>query len=73
MERFKVPEKLLVNSYEEYDAFNNRLKSESCGYWSIYPPKQYPAVGAIGYGGSTYDGTLLINCYWVYLSDFEKN
>ena len=73
MGSFNAPEKILVNSREDYEKWNNHLKSESCGYWSIYPPKQYPAVGAIGYGSSTYDGTSLINIYWVYLFDFEKS
>jgi hypothetical protein len=73
MGSFKNPGKILVNSHNDYENWNNHLKSESCGYWSIYPPKQYPAVGAIGYGGTSYDGTSLISCTWVYLFDFENN
>jgi hypothetical protein len=73
MGSFNAPEKILVNSREDYEKWNSYLSSESCGYWSIYPPKQYPAVAVIGYGGTAYDGITLINCHWVYLSDFEKS
>jgi hypothetical protein len=73
MGSFNAPEKILVNSREDYEKWNSYLISESCGYWSIYAPNEYPAVGAIGYGGTTYDSTSLINCHWVYLSDFEKS